>query len=97
MRSKDLMSAKLGGVSGVGIYHLLCAAFGQCVTIAQIVHFNVSNIVTILLVDLLVKSAVAGWLRRRLRCACAGTGTATLRQALARHITMVARIYIQLG
>ena len=53
----------------VNIYHLLRAAFGQCVTIAQIVHFDVSDIVTILLVDLLVKRAVAGWLRRRLGCA----------------------------
>ena len=53
-----------GSISGsckeCEIYHLLRAAFGQCVTIAQIVHFNVFDIVTVLLVDLVIEGC---WLR----------------------------------
>lgn len=45
------------------IYHLLRAAFGQCVPIAQIVDLNVFDIVTILRVDLVVE-----------RAACVGLG-----------------------
>lgn len=36
----------------VGIYRLLCAAFGQGVAITQVVDFDVFDKVTVLLVDL---------------------------------------------
>ena len=44
-------------VQKVCIYHLLCAAFGQCVPVAQIVDFNVFDIITILRVDFLIEWA----------------------------------------
>lgn len=34
------------------IYPLLCGSFGQCVTVTEIIDFNVLDVVTILLVRL---------------------------------------------
>lgn len=38
-----------GSISGYdkNIYHLLCCAFGQCIAISEVVHFNIFNIVSI--------------------------------------------------
>ena len=56
------------GISGLRckecIYHLLCAAFGQCVAVAQVVDLDILDIVTILRVDLVVEGAAG---RCRLR------------------------------
>lgn len=52
------------------IYHLLCAAFGQCVAISQVVDFNVFDVITILLVDFIFggRSSSASWRHRSSRC-----------------------------
>lgn len=38
-----------GAISGhdKNIYHLLCGAFGQCVSITKVIDFNVLNVVPI--------------------------------------------------
>ena len=64
--------------SQCAIYHSLRIAFGQCVTIAQIVHFYVSDIVTVLLVDVFSERAAGRWLRGRF----AGSSTRTRAIAL---------------
>lgn len=36
----------------VFIYHLLSRSFGQCITVAQVVDFDVTNVIAILGVDI---------------------------------------------
>ena len=75
-----------------GIYHFLSTAFGQGVTIAQIVHFNVADIVTILLVDVLVERAAGLVLGRRL----CGTGACTWTRVLQAAVsTRSLTVYVE--
>lgn len=65
------------------IYHFLRAAFGQGVTIAQIVDFNIADIVTVLLVDLVVEGAAGLPVVGRLDGAGAGAGAQVLCAAVS--------------
>lgn len=47
-------------VAAVFIYHFLCRAFGQGVAIPKIVDLDVTNVITVLSVDLIVKRGRAG-------------------------------------
>lgn len=49
------------------IYHFLRRAFCQCVSISQIVHFDVSDIVTVLDIHVAVDGAHSAGLLRRAR------------------------------
>lgn len=71
------------GVGISDIYHFLRAAFGQGVTIAQIVHFNVADIVTVLLVDVVVERATGLVFARRLDGSRVGTGARVLHAAVS--------------
>ena len=58
------------------IYHLLCRAFGQCVSVPEIVDFDVFDVITVCDIDLAVN--IAGTLARggggglgcRAQCLC---------------------------
>lgn len=56
------------------IYHLLSRAFGQCVAVAKIVHFDVSNVVAVCNVHLTIDCAGAVSAGGLGRCGCAGRG-----------------------
>lgn len=62
----------------VCIYHLLSAAFGQGIAVAQVVDLDVFNVVTILLVDLNVEGTTIGGSRGRLCRARGDTGRVCL-------------------
>jgi hypothetical protein len=63
------------------IYPLLCSSFGQCITITEIIDFNVLDVVTILLVCLCAdgrgrvgRGRLDDWRGRRLGDVSGGTG-----------------------
>lgn len=59
----------------VCIYHLLCAAFSQCVAITKVVDLNIFDEVTILLIYFVVQScAFVSRGGRGFRCACSCVG-----------------------
>lgn len=60
------------------IYHLLSAAFGQGIAVAQVVDLDVFNVVTILLVDLNVEGTTIGGSGGRLCRARGDTGRVCL-------------------
>ena len=59
-----------GNISGYdrSIYHLLCGAFRQCISVAQIVDLNISDVVTVCNIHITIDIARAGagfcWRRR---------------------------------
>jgi len=74
------------------IYHLLSAAFGQCVAVPQVIDLDVFDIVTVLSIHLVVQSAAGRGLGWRFGCAwcCAWTrGLCTMCQRSPTHVFTV--------
>lgn len=79
----------------VSIYHLLSAAFGQGVAIAQIVDLNVLDEITILLVDLRIERRSGGGSRGRF--GGAGAGGADGRDVYMLRALLLGQLCVDLG